>query len=61
MGEYLGQTADFKPVQDAEHLHSLEFNGAVGLISDGLQKGCMILRATHGRFEVVLMGGLLWW
>ena len=38
MGEYIGQTADFKSVQDAERLHSLEFNSAVRLISDGLQK-----------------------
>jgi hypothetical protein len=61
MGEYLDQDCHFESVQDAECLHSLEINGAVGLLSDGLLKGCMILRATHGRFEVVLMGGLLWW
>ena len=39
VGEYLGHTTNFEPIQDVEHLQSLEFDGVVGLISDGLPRG----------------------
>ena len=37
--EYLGQTTNFEPIQDVEHLQSLEFDGLVGMIFTGLQEG----------------------
>jgi hypothetical protein len=42
-GDHFGQTAELKSVQDAERLHSLEFNDAVGIISDSLQRSVFVL------------------
>ena len=39
VGEYLGHTTNFEPIQDVEHLQSLEFDGLVGMIFTSLQEG----------------------
>ena len=39
VGEYLGHTTNFEPIQDVEHLQRLEFDGVVGFISNGLPRG----------------------
>ena len=55
MGEYLGQTAVYKPVQDAQRLHSLEFNGAVRLSSDG-----SLMAVLYRSDSWKICGSLLW-
>jgi hypothetical protein len=55
---YLGQTAVYKPVQDAERLHSLEFNGAVRLSSDGSLMAVCHVYSRSDSWKIC--GSLLW-